>query len=87
VSRANGRPVVALVNLAEMDHAADVRETGVRFIYSKHPIMRMAHIRKLEVRKAIAEQEFRRAAATAALPQSRATASRYARSAHGQWAP
>jgi CheY-like chemotaxis protein len=51
VSRANGRPVVALVNLAEMDHAADVRETGVRFIYCKHPILRMAHIRKLEVRQ------------------------------------
>jgi hypothetical protein len=74
-----------------MDHAADVRETGVRFIYSKHPIMRMAHIRKLEVRKAyeayIAEQESRRAAATAALPQSQATASLHARSANGQWAP
>jgi CheY-like chemotaxis protein len=51
VSRANGRPVVALVNLAEMDHAADVRETGVRFIYGKHPIMRTAYVRKLEARE------------------------------------
>jgi hypothetical protein len=51
VSRANGRPVVALVNPTEMDHAADVRATGVRFIYFKHPIMRTAYIRKVEVRK------------------------------------
>jgi len=80
VSRANGRPVVALVNVAEMDHAADVRATGVRFIYRKHPIMRTAHIRKLEVRERwdarIAEQEPRAqsASATAASAQSRAAA-------------
>jgi CheY-like chemotaxis protein len=52
VSRANGQPVVvALVNRAEMDHAADVRATGVRFIYFKHPIMRTAHVRKQESRE------------------------------------
>jgi len=80
VSRANGRPVVALVNVAEMDHAADVRATGVRFIYRKHPIMRTGHIRKLEVRERwdarIAEQEPRAqsASSTAASAQSRAAA-------------
>jgi DNA-binding NarL/FixJ family response regulator len=51
VERANGRPVVALVNVAELDHAADVHATGVRLIYGKHPIMRTAHIRKLEGRE------------------------------------
>jgi CheY-like chemotaxis protein len=51
VSRANGRPVVALVDVAELDHAADVHATGVRFIYGKHPIMRTAHLRKLEGRE------------------------------------
>jgi CheY-like chemotaxis protein len=51
VGRANGRPVVALLNVAELDHAADVHATGVRFIYGKHPIMRTAPIRKLKVRE------------------------------------
>ena len=73
MERANGRPVVALVNVAELDHAADVHATGVRFIYGKHPIMRTAHIRKLEVRKRwearITEQESR-ARSAAATPSS-----------------
>jgi DNA-binding NarL/FixJ family response regulator len=51
VRRANGRPVVALVDVAELNHAADVHATGVRLIYGKHPIMRTAHIRKLEGRE------------------------------------
>jgi DNA-binding NarL/FixJ family response regulator len=51
VSRANGRPVVALVDIAELNHAADVHATGVRLIYGKHPIMRTAHVRKLEGRE------------------------------------
>jgi DNA-binding response OmpR family regulator len=44
VNKANGRPVVALVDAAERDHAADIHATGVRFIYRKHPIMRTAHV-------------------------------------------
>jgi hypothetical protein len=40
-----------LVDVAELDHAADVHATGVRLIYGKHPIMRTAHVRKLEVRE------------------------------------
>ena len=51
VRRAGRRSVVALVNVAEMDHAADVRATGVRFIYRKHPIMRTAYVRKQELRE------------------------------------
>jgi DNA-binding NarL/FixJ family response regulator len=51
VSKANGRPVVALVDVAERDHVADIHATGVRFIYGKHPIMRTAHVRKLEARE------------------------------------
>jgi DNA-binding NarL/FixJ family response regulator len=51
VSRANGCPVVALVDIAELNHAADVYSTGVRLIYGKQPIMRTAHVRKLEVRE------------------------------------
>jgi DNA-binding NarL/FixJ family response regulator len=51
VSRANGRPVVALVDVAELDHAAGVHATGVRLIYGKHPIMPTAHVRKLEGRE------------------------------------
>ena len=78
VRRANERPVVALVTGAEMNHAADVRATGVRFIYCKHPIMRTAHIRKLEARERweaqIAEQKSRARSATTASAQSRAAA-------------
>jgi CheY-like chemotaxis protein len=51
VSKAKGRPVVALVDVAELDHAADIHATGVRFIYGKHPIMRTAYVRKLEARE------------------------------------
>jgi len=50
VHRAGRRPVVALVNIADMAYAADVRAAGVRFIYRKHPIMRTGQIRKLELR-------------------------------------
>jgi hypothetical protein len=80
VRRPKGRPVVAPVNGAEMNHAADVRATGVRFLYCKHPIMRTAHIRKLEARERweaqIAEQKSRArsASATTASAQSRAGA-------------
>lgn len=51
VRRAGGRSVVALVNAAEMTHAAEVRAAGVRFVYRKHPIMRTAEIRKQELRE------------------------------------
>ena len=44
------RPVVVLVNAANMVYAADVRAAGVRFIYRKHPIWRIAHIRKQGLR-------------------------------------
>ena len=55
VHRAGCRPVVALVNAADMVHAADVRAAGVRFIYRKHPIMRTAQLRKRELRARLAE--------------------------------
>jgi CheY-like chemotaxis protein len=48
VRRADGRPIIALIDVAQQDHAADVHVTGVRFIYRKHPIMRTAYVRKLE---------------------------------------
>ena len=50
VRRAGPRPVVALVNAAEMIRAFDIYTTGVKFIYRKHPIFRTAQIRKQEVR-------------------------------------
>jgi DNA-binding NarL/FixJ family response regulator len=51
VGRANGRPVVALIDVAMHHHGADVHATGVRFIYRKHPLMRTAYVRKLEGRE------------------------------------
>ena len=70
VSKAGGRPIVALVDVAELHRAADIYATGVRFIYGKHPIMRTAHIRKLELRERFRarfpEKEWRSVATTAA---------------------
>jgi len=51
VRRAGRRSVVALVNAAEMAHAAEIRASGVKFVYRKHPIMRTAQIRKQELRE------------------------------------
>jgi len=51
VRRAERRSVVALVNAAEMAHAAEIRASGVKFVYRKHPIMRTAQIRKQELRE------------------------------------
>jgi DNA-binding NarL/FixJ family response regulator len=51
VRRAGRRSVVALVNAAEMAHAAEIRGSGVKFVYRKHPIMRTAQIRKQELRE------------------------------------
>ena len=42
--------VVALINVAEMALASEVRATGVKFVYRKHPIWRTAQIRKQELR-------------------------------------
>jgi response regulator RpfG family c-di-GMP phosphodiesterase len=36
VRKANGKPVVAMMNQAEMEHAAAIRETGVHSIYCKY---------------------------------------------------
>jgi hypothetical protein len=53
VRRAGRRPVVALVNAAEMTCASEIGTTGVKFIYCKHPILRTAQIRKQELRDKI----------------------------------
>jgi DNA-binding NarL/FixJ family response regulator len=50
VRRAGRRPVVALINAAEMTRASEIRATGVKFVYGKHPILRTAQIRKQELR-------------------------------------
>jgi DNA-binding NarL/FixJ family response regulator len=51
VRRAGGRSVVALVDLAEMAHVAEIRATGVELVYRKHPIMRTAQLRKQRMRE------------------------------------
>jgi CheY-like chemotaxis protein len=51
VRRARDRSVVALINLADMAHAAEVRAAGVRFVYRKHPIYRTGELRKQELRE------------------------------------
>jgi hypothetical protein len=50
VRRAGRRPVVAVINDTEMALAAEVRATGVKLVYGKHPIWRTAQIRKQELR-------------------------------------
>lgn len=51
VRRAGRRPVVALIKAAEMARAPEVRATGVKLVYRKHPIWRTAQIRKEELRE------------------------------------
>ena len=54
VRRAGRRPVVALINAAEMARAPEVRANGVKLVYRKHPIWRTAQIRKQELREKLA---------------------------------
>jgi DNA-binding NarL/FixJ family response regulator len=51
VHQAGCRPVIALINAAEMALASEVRAAGVKFVYCKHPILRTAQIRKHELRE------------------------------------
>ena len=48
--RAGPRPVVALIDATETALVPEIRATGVRFVYRKHPIWRTAQIRKQELR-------------------------------------
>lgn len=50
VRRAGPRSVVALINITETALVPEIRATGVKFVYRKHPIWRTAQIRKQELR-------------------------------------
>ena len=50
VRRAGTRPVVVLINATETALVPEIRATGVKIVYRKHPIWRTAQIRKQELR-------------------------------------
>jgi CheY-like chemotaxis protein len=60
VRRAGRRSVVALIDAAEMARASEVRATGVKFVYRKHPIWRTAQIRRQELREKLSFGEVER---------------------------